>query len=238
MPTILVLIRHAEASCGLRRVVGGIGSDTGLTPAGREQAGALHDRLQRTGELAKATCLVSSLLPRALETAETIAPAVGSSNVEPAGDYDLCELDPGEADGLTMPEFESRFGQPDWGRDPALPFAPGGDSLISFFERATGGLRRLVETRPEQMVVAVTHGAVIKASLAGFLGFRFGADGVNPKWCSMTWWSYERDMRPSWRLDRYNDTAHLLRQPARLAGSRRHQQTRARFKVDAAERAR
>jgi broad specificity phosphatase PhoE len=218
--TILVLVRHAEASCRIRRVVGGARSDTGLTENGRRQARALRDRLQRTGELAEASCLLSSLLPRALETAETIAPAVGPGGIALAADYALCELDPGEADGLTMPEYESQFGRPDWEKDPSLPFAPGGDSLVSFFERATGGLHRLVEDHVGEMVVAVTHGAVIEASAARFLGLCFGAEGVglSPEWCSMTWWSYDRGAQPAWCLDRFSDAEHLAR--------RRHRRSR------------
>jgi broad specificity phosphatase PhoE len=216
-PTVLVLVRHAEAVCRTRRVVGGARSDTGLTENGRRQAKALRDRLQLTGELTDASCLVTSLLPRALETAEMIAPAVGPGGLAPTLESALCELDPGEADGLTMPEYESRFGRPDWEKDPSLPFAPGGDSLVSFFERATEGLRRLVEAHAGETVVAVTHGAVIEASLARFLGLRFSKDGIglSPEWCSMTWWAYDRAGQSRWRLDRFSDAEHLVRQRSR-----------------------
>jgi 2,3-bisphosphoglycerate-dependent phosphoglycerate mutase len=184
-----------------------------LTEEGRRQAGVLHDRLRATGELAAASCLVSSVLPRAVETAETIAPAVGRGDLETGRDCGLCELHPGKADGLTEVELEARFGRPDWRRDPATPIAPDGESLVSFFVRATRALLRLVEAHPGEMVAAVTHGGVVEAAMVGFLGLRFeaGAIGLDPAPCSMTWWSYDGERRPPrWRLERYNDAAHLL----------------------------
>ena len=148
-----------------------------------------------------------------METAETIAPAVGGGELELHRDCDLCELHPGQADGLMQTELDERFGRPDWSRDPAAPFAPDGESLVSFFERATGALRRLAEAHPRETVAVVTHGGVVEAAMVGLLGLPFGADaiGLDPAPCSLTWWSYEdHDSRPRWRLERYNDAAHLL----------------------------
>ena len=49
---------------------------TGLTERGGAQAEALRDRLVATGELAGADALYASVLPRAIETAEMLAPAL------------------------------------------------------------------------------------------------------------------------------------------------------------------
>ncbi|HZI36988.1 MAG TPA: phosphoglycerate mutase family protein, partial [Acidimicrobiia bacterium] len=74
-PTRLVLIRHGESRSTVDRVVGGHRGCSGLTDRGVRQAKALRDRLTETGELAAATAVLTSVLPRAIETADIIAPA-------------------------------------------------------------------------------------------------------------------------------------------------------------------
>ena len=73
--TNLYLIRHGEAHSNVNPVIGGMKGDQGLTPLGRAQAQRLRDRLMRSGEI-KADVLIASDLPRAAQTAETIAPAL------------------------------------------------------------------------------------------------------------------------------------------------------------------
>ena len=73
----IVLIRHGEAECNVNRVVGGLKGCTGLTDLGRRQVAVLADRLYESGELRDATALYSSVLPRAVETAERLRPVVG-----------------------------------------------------------------------------------------------------------------------------------------------------------------
>ena len=73
----IVLVRHGEAQCNLNHVVGGLKGCTGLTDLGRRQVAVLADRLYESGELRDATALYSSVLPRAVETAERLRPVVG-----------------------------------------------------------------------------------------------------------------------------------------------------------------
>src|SRR4029453_8022392 len=94
-PTRVVLIRHGEAQVAVDQIVGGHEGCTGLSELGRRQAEALRDRLAGTDELAAATALSASILPRAIETAEIIAPAFGDLKVETH--CDLCEIHPGQA---------------------------------------------------------------------------------------------------------------------------------------------
>jgi len=77
VPTRLILVRHGESEVTVRRVIGGPRSCTGLSPLGVQQAERLRDRLAETGELAAATALFASEYPRAVETAEIIAPTLG-----------------------------------------------------------------------------------------------------------------------------------------------------------------
>ena len=202
--TRLVLVRHGEAQCNVDRVVGGPKGCTGLSKLGVRQAEALRDRLAVTGELADATALYSSVLPRALETAEIIAPAVGDLDV--VEDCDLCELHPGECDGLRWDEFEERYGSPDG--DPHRPLSPGGESLAVFLERIDKVLQRLVAEHQGETVVVSCHGGVVFGSLIRLLQLPMAGRPVSfePTNTGVTEW-LRVDSR--WRLVRYNDAAHL-----------------------------
>ncbi len=206
--TRLVLIRHGEAACNVGGVVGGRTGCTGLTPLGRRQALALAARLVDTGELSGAVALYTSVLPRAVETADLAGPGLGGG--PPRQDCDLCELHPGEADGLTWDEFRDRFGEPDFDADPEALVAPGGESWSSFVARASGALRRLAAAHRGGQVVVVCHAGVIEASMLAFLPVApdRGRLGLPTEHTSLTEWSIDAGGGP-WRLVRYNDAAHL-----------------------------
>jgi len=217
-PTRLVLIRHGESRSTVDRVVGGHEGCGGLTDRGVLQAKALYERLSRTGELAKATTILTSVLPRAIQTAEIIAPALGDLPVEQH--CDLCEIHPGEADGLTWEEFGTRY-RPEGlaSGNPYTPMTPDGESWAGFFTRVGDALLRAAADHAGETVVVVCHGGVVEATFAtlGNLPLRrpFDVRIVNT---SLTEWSYEPaegDLGNAghrlarWRLDRFNDSAHL-----------------------------
>ncbi|MCA1667135.1 MAG: histidine phosphatase family protein, partial [Thermomicrobia bacterium] len=129
--THLYLIRHGEAVANVEPIMGGMRGDTGLTPLGVQQAEALRDRLAESGEIA-ADVLIASTLPRAQQTAEIIAPALGLPIV---GEDDVQEMRVGEADALRLDEFARRYGVPDFARDPYRPLATGGESWAQFLLR-------------------------------------------------------------------------------------------------------
>ncbi len=206
--TRLVLIRHGEARAALDRVVAGERGCKGLTELGRRQAEMLRDRLARTGELV-ADVLMASTLPRAVETAEIIAPALGRPDI--VRDCDLCELHPGEADTLGWDEYEQRYGV-DMVANPFEPMSPGGESLAEFNLRVGRALTRLVSEHEGRSVVVACHGGVVMGSMISFLGLpsqrQASADLVVTN-TSITEW--EREGR--WRLVRFNDSAHLAGSP-------------------------
>ena len=78
--TRLVLVRHGESNATVSRSVGGPRTCTGLSPLGRIQAERLRDRWLRHPEV-NVDVLMSSAFPRARETAQVIAPALGSMSV-------------------------------------------------------------------------------------------------------------------------------------------------------------
>ncbi len=202
--TRLVLIRHGEARAVHQRVVAGQRGCSGLSELGRHQAQLLRDRLWRTGEMT-ADVLLASTLPRAVETAEIIAPALGDPEI--VRDCDLCELHPGEADTLGWDEYRERYGV-DMSTHPFEPMSPGGESLAEFNLRVGRALTRLAGEHEGRSVVVACHGGVVIASLISFLGMpaqRPPSAELVVTNTSITEW--ERDGR--WRLVRYNDAAHL-----------------------------
>ena len=146
--TRIVLIRHGEAQSHVDGIVGGATGCTGLSDLGRRQVGALRDRLARTGELGPVAALYASTLPRAIETAEIIAPAVGDRPI--ALEQDLREFDPGEADGMTWQEYQDRYPPPAV-RDPYRPRTPGSESWTLTVAGSAFGNRSTPRSRKEKM---------------------------------------------------------------------------------------
>lgn len=205
--TRLAIIRHGEAVSNVEDVIGGHRGCRGLTARGAAQCEALAERLRVTGELNGAAAVWTSVLPRAIESAAIIAPAIGFDAA--AQSCSLCEQHPGEADGMTWAEFERRYERVSLpGSDPDLPLSPGGESWIEFLDRAAIGLLEVAASAPGQLVVVIGHGGVIAASLIRFLGVPFDGTGVqlHAENTSLTEWV--RTGR-RWRLVRFNDVAHL-----------------------------
>lgn len=205
--TTVVLVRHGESQVTVDQVVGGHRSCSGLSKRGRRQAEALRDRLATSGLLRDASALYASVLTRAIETAEVIAPAVGSGTLAVDARCELCELHVGEGDGLTWEEFDRVHGRPPWDSDPSLPLSPGGESWSGFVERASAGLQAVADRHPGGLAVVACHGGVIEASFSAWGGVAVRSPVLRPENTGLTIWSH-REGR-SWRLERYNDCAHL-----------------------------
>jgi broad specificity phosphatase PhoE len=204
----LFLVRHGEAHAGFHGVIAGPTGCTGLTPNGRHQAEALRDHLAATRRV-QADTLLASVLPRAIETAEIIAPGLGLAIA--GQECDLCEVHTGEADGLEWVEYGTRYGSFDMEAEPDRVFAPRGESWNSFHQRVGGTLERIAREHAGQTVVAVCHAGVIQASLRVLLGVPHPGTGarVQPTNTGLTEWEFEPE-RDRWTLHGFNDTNHLL----------------------------
>jgi len=205
-PTRLVLVRHGHARAVETGVVAGHRGCVGLSGTGRAQAEALGARLAAAGFRPDVT--VTSVLPRAVETARVLTRWLGLDPAATTQDCDLCERHPGEADGLTWDELVARYGPLDPTRDPDRPMSPGGESGRTFRQRVRATVGRLGADHDGRTVLAVTHGGVILAATLRFLGLSprsYAYDLVNT---SVTEW-----VRPggsdAWLLHRFNDAAHL-----------------------------
>ena len=214
MTTELYLIRHGESVANVEPIIAGMRGDMGLTDRGREQGRLLEQRL-RAEEL-RADQLYTSTLPRAWQTAEYVARAL-QLRVQP--DDDLHELRPGEADGMTVDEWRTRYLSPGQSavHDPFQAVSPGGESWAAFLARAGAALAALVDRHPDQTVVAVCHGGVIEASF--YLAFGLGGTGNRvsfaPLNTSITRWRHRRgpDGRREWTVVTFNDAGHLAGAP-------------------------
>jgi 2,3-bisphosphoglycerate-dependent phosphoglycerate mutase len=205
--TRLVIIRHGEAVSNVEDLIGGHEGCRGLTARGVAQCEALAERLRTTGELEGAAIVWTSVLPRAIESAAILAPAIGVDEIDQR--CSLCEQHPGEADGISWAEFERRYERVSLpGSDPEIPLSPGGESWIEFLDRAAGGLLDVATQSPGALAVVISHGGVIASSMIRFLGIPNNGSGVqlHAENTSITEWVWTGSR---WRLVRFNDVAHL-----------------------------
>lgn len=204
----LVLVRHGDAYAGFQGVIGGPLGCRGLTALGRRQAEALREHLAETGRV-RADALLASVLPRAIETADIIAPGLGLRSVRQ--ECDLCEVHTGDADGLTWTEYAARYGLFEMEAEPERVFAPGGESWATFHNRVHQMFVRIADEFPDQTVVAVCHAGVIMASMRVLLGIPHPGTGAGfrPVNTGLTEWEHDQ-VRNRWNLHSFNEHAHLL----------------------------
>jgi len=202
--TRVFIIRHGESGAQVGGLLSGHNTCIGLSDRGRRQAETLRDRLVRTRELGAIDAVYTSILPRAIETAEMLRPALGE--VRPSAECDWCEIHAGEAEGLSYDEM--RFpadGDPDaFSRN-----IPGGETWAECYARVGRRLRRIAIDHAGGRVVVVAHGGTVGASFVALGNLPVGGgvamtrETVNT---SITEW---RTSGEAWRLVRFNDSAHL-----------------------------
>lgn len=211
--TRIVLVRHGESVAQEQGFLGGHESCRGLSDRGRQQVARLRDRLLASGELTGASVLYASILPRAIETAEILAPAVDHLEVRP--DCDFCEGHVGEADGLTWAQLDELAPRDSWDAD-RRP-VPGWETWTEMQARVQGALTSLVQRHAGETVVVACHGGVVVQAMVHWLGLTEVATDrrawLSPANTSLTEWRfapnpYEKGTLPV-ELVRFNDHAHL-----------------------------
>lgn len=204
----MLLVRHGESHAQVNGIVSGHRTCTGLSDAGRRQVDALGDRLRRSDAFDGVKTVYTSVLRRAVETAEIIATGI-DGGVDIRSECALCELHPGDAEGMTWSKMRERFpatGDPD---DPFRRRLPGMETWAEMYVRVGTRLSQLADEQVGGTVVVVGHGGTVGASFIA-LGDMAISQGINltrqTANASITEWSLQ-DGR--WRLARYNDTAHV-----------------------------
>jgi broad specificity phosphatase PhoE len=214
-PPRLLLIRHGESNASVQRTIGGPLSCSGLSELGVRQADALADRLAGDTTLNDAV-LVSSMYPRAIQTAQAIADRWADARghdvtFERIGN--LGEQFPGETcDGMTFEEYVERFGTDSWAANPYEGGFPGGETVAGFQHRVADAVMAVVARQAERSVVISCHGGVIDRIMRLLLHSPpTGLFELHTLNCSITEFSRVDDN--TWRLHRYNDVAHLAGLP-------------------------
>lgn len=166
--TSLTLVRHGETDWNAARRIQG-STDIPLNDTGRAQARtaalALGEQLGDTPVF-----VGSSSLSRANETARIIADVLGAP--EPRTYDRLRERNYGQAEGMEIPEFHRRWG------NPAVIDIPGAETWEQVRTRALAGLADAVadaEADPRQpaSLVIVAHGALIRELIRAASDGRF-----------------------------------------------------------------
>lgn len=181
--TLFALVRHGETDWNRHGRLQG-SSDIPLNDTGRAQAReAAHRLSSRSWDV-----LVSSPLARAAETADLIGAELG---LDRAGSYPgLRERHYGAAEGMT--DYEAYY---EWPHG----WYPGLEPRAEVAERALRTISRLHLDHPDESVIVVSHGGVIRAILDVVLQYRRSPRILN---AAVSTLSVDDD---SWRVHTIND---------------------------------
>jgi alpha-ribazole phosphatase len=165
MYTTLFLVRNADTDFTRDGRLAGR-RDISLSAAGRAQAGVLRDHLVAcTHELME---ILASPLPRAVETAEIIATAMGQGVVR---DPRLIDFDAGRWEGQShkdigiTPEYR-RFIE-----DPVGESIPGGEKISAVRDRIIASVSQaLADNELGANILVVSHAGPLRVLLAHYLG--------------------------------------------------------------------
>lgn len=204
--TRLLLIRHGHSRAAEAGVVGGHGGCTGLSERGRSEVQALGRRLKASGLTRQITATYASVLPRAIESAEILAPVLRPTE-RLVTDCELCEIHEPALDGRQRPPRTAPLSD-----DFLTPPSPGAESYEAFFGRATARLTRIATEHPDTTVLVVTHAGVVRAAMSTFGASSPGHGFFLPvAHAGVTELLYDppRTQPFPWGLIRFNDAAHF-----------------------------
>ena len=202
--TRLILVRHGVTDWNREgRWQGQL--DPPLSESGRGEATRVVRRIDSDPTLRPAR-IVTSTLARAIETAQVIGQSIG---VTVEGEARLIEIGAGEWEGRTHAELEAddtdRYRA--WRASGGVGQPPGGEPI----EAAT---RRVVELLDELDAAAdgptllVSHGGTLR--IVARLLFDLGGDHHRALDVDNASISVAARTGDGWRLERWNDTLHLL----------------------------
>jgi broad specificity phosphatase PhoE len=160
--TVFHLLRHGEHAL-LGRVLAGRMPGVGMTERGRAEIEAVAERLAGDNIAA----LYASPLQRTRETAEIVGARLG---LPIAFRDDVIELDFGEWTGATFDAIRADPRWQAWSTQRSLAAIPGGESMRQVQRRVVEALIEIGERHPDESVVVISHGDVIRSALVFALG--------------------------------------------------------------------
>jgi glucosyl-3-phosphoglycerate phosphatase len=200
----LVLVRHGVTDWNREgRWQGRL--DPPLSESGRHEASLVAARIVDDPDLLPARILASTL-SRATETAAAIGDALGIA-VEP--EPRLVEIGAGEWEGRTHAELEATDGERyhAWRTTPGYG-PPGGEPLTDAAARVQALLAE-VEASSTWPVLLVSHGGILRYLARELLDLDAErAEALDIDNASVS--AAVRTDDGTWRLERWNDTLHLL----------------------------
>ena len=212
----LLLVRHGVTTWNREgRFQGHL--DPPLDPIGLEQARLLGARLaaEEHGPLR----IVSSPLTRASATAELLADALAriARGIEVETHAGLMEIGQGDWSGRTHSEIERDDAEhyAAWRAGGGQVTPPGGETLEAATNRIVAALE---EFTPEgaTAVCLVSHGGILRLAAGHLLGLpvleAWSLDVDNASLSRLT----RQAADDAWRVEAWNDTAHLVGQAGRL----------------------
>ncbi|MBK1644267.1 histidine phosphatase family protein [Thiocapsa imhoffii] len=164
-PAAICVVRHGETDWNVTGVLQGW-IDVPLNETGSMQSRMMAERWRDAGF----TCIWTSPLQRAAQTAEILAVAWGLP--PPRANADLKERHFGRIEGMSKREIARRHPGLHEGivrRDPACEFEQG-ESLEHFVERVQRGVGEIARQHPGEAVLLVTHGWVMDVLTRQIMG--------------------------------------------------------------------
>lgn len=155
--TTYYLLRHGEHAVQ-GQIAAGRAPGIPLSERGRREAAWAAERLAD----AKIAAIYASPLERAQETAHVIGDRLDLPvTVRP----DLSELDFGEWTGLTFDAIRKDPRWQVWAAHRSIACLPGGETMREVQRRVVEAMMELREAHPDDSIVMVSHGDVLRAAL-------------------------------------------------------------------------
>jgi broad specificity phosphatase PhoE len=155
--TIFYLLRHGEHSLQ-GRIAAGRTPGLGLSERGQGEAAWAAERLAN----AKIAAIYASPQQRAQETAGIISCRL---DLPVTVRDDLAELDFGDWTGLTFDEIRKDPRWQVWAAHRSVARIPGGETMREVQRRVVEAMMEMRETHPDDSIVLVSHGDVLRAAL-------------------------------------------------------------------------
>ena len=160
--TVFHLLRHGEHNLQ-GRICAGRMPGVVLSDKGREEAERAALRLAG----AEIAAIYASPMERTRQTAEIVGHRL---SLPVTVLDDLAELDFGEWTGKTFDEVRQDPRWPAWASHRSLSCIPGGETMRAVQRRVVEAIMEMRAQHPDEAVVAVSHGDVIRAALVFALG--------------------------------------------------------------------
>lgn len=200
--TRLIIIRHAESEHNLLNKIQGH-ADSQLSKQGYRQANLLGRRIKKI----KIDKIYTSDLGRAYSTTLAIAK---HQKLKVIRDPLLREILLGDWEGMTPEEVDALYdkGYQRWLKKPSACVIPKAENVVHFRQRVTERVRQIARQNRGKTVLIVTHGGVITALLADWLGADFDHLLLNLA-IDNTSLTVVDETETKTRLRQINDVAHL-----------------------------